>query len=57
MGEVQASRGGGAQVNVPAEQNTFDNDRNKRADWLRPDVLAAREPRRRTVDAEVRHRA
>jgi hypothetical protein len=41
MGEVQASRGGGTKYNLPAEQNTFDNDRNKRADWLRPDVLAA----------------
>jgi len=42
MGEVQASRGGsGTRYNVPAEQNTFDDSKNKRADWLRPDVLAA----------------
>ncbi len=41
MSEVQASRGTGGKWNGPVEQNTFDNDRNKRADWLRPDVLAA----------------
>jgi hypothetical protein len=40
--EMQAGRGTGGKVRgLPAEQDTFDDSKNKRADWLNPGTLAA----------------
>jgi hypothetical protein len=42
LGEMQAGRGKSAKATgIPEEQNTFDDSKNKRADWLNPATLAA----------------
>ncbi|MFO1147653.1 MAG: hypothetical protein U1E62_04685 [Alsobacter sp.] len=41
LGEMQAGRGKSKATGIPEEQNTFDDSKNKRADWLNPATLAA----------------
>jgi hypothetical protein len=41
LGEMQAGRGRAKATGIPDEQNTFDDSKNKRADWLNPATLAA----------------